>query len=244
MFALHEPVACDVLWSVAKSAQAVTRQDVIERFAESYQPMVGDLFDVLVRDGALAPVGHHGQTGETLYGRPSPRDLPPTPDDTPVAVEEVAEYVRALPVPDSFWSYFVARALRPVDRDYYVAPGIKATDDDSRDLRAMDQRPVRPHLKLDEKTRRHVPDPNSVYEVHQRAVERHLRTLRDLGWIIGGAMPNWYEKPKSIKWLLAHGRAKDIEHSAENAAENASSRDETVEITDEAPAHRPVETTE
>ncbi len=207
MLVVHEPTAREVLWSVATSGQPATRRDVIMRFAEEYHSKVGDLFAVLVRDGALVAVGPHDETGETLYGRPSPRDLPPTPDDTPVTLEEVAEYVRALPVPNNLWSCFVARALRAVDRDYYVAPGVKATDDDRRALRPMAQRPVRSELMRDPQSARHIPDPNSVYAIHERAVEDHLRTLCKMGWITEGELPNWYDKTRSIDRLLAEGRA-------------------------------------
>jgi hypothetical protein len=209
MFAVHEPTARDVLWAVATSGQAVTRQDVITRFKEEYQPVVADLFDVLVRDGALGAVGHE-ESSEALYSRPSPRDLPPTPDDTPITLAEVADYVRALPVPNNLWSHFVARALRPVDRDYYVAPGVKANDDDRRALRPIAQRPVRSELMRDPQTGRNDLDPNSVYAVHERAVEAHLRTLCQMGWIAKGELPNWYAKTRSTDRLLAEGRATPI----------------------------------
>jgi hypothetical protein len=75
----------------------------------------------------------------------------------------------------------------------------------------VDQRPVRSTLTLDPQTARQVCDPNSVYEVHERTVEGHLRTLRKMGWITKAAMlSNAYHKTMNIDRLLAEGRATPI----------------------------------
>src|SRR5262249_31109605 len=161
---VQAPTARDVVWFVTTAPQPLTRQDVIARFAEEYHSKVGDLFDMLLYDGALVGVGRDESGSEILYQRPVPPELPPTPGDAPITLEEVAEYVRALPVNSSLWSSSVARVLRTLDRDYYVAPGVKATEDDHRAHRSMAQRPARPWLMRDPQTGFHVPDPNSIYE--------------------------------------------------------------------------------
>jgi hypothetical protein len=200
LFTDHEPTATDVLFCASQFGSPVTREHVLGRFRQEVRAKVARLFDVLIRTGRVIPVRDDPQIGAELYQPAEPPAvpvLPPTPDRTPITLEEVANYVRKLRVPTKvIWAFRVAPELRPLDFASYIAPGVKASCEDYTSGHRLAKRSV----------------DHQIYDALKRDVESHLSTLRDFGWIDHGRAGG-YQKLWSIKSLIARKEATDIKRA-------------------------------